>query len=158
MARAAADPTRRCVTEVVLQRRDEVVRRNRHRCRRWGAEKFCEPRRPSRPLPAGGPATHEPSHVEPPLQGWGPRGRRCLDSGRRVWAFRPHRHTETTMALLRHCLQELRTRHPEGDVPVAGAMPPWPAQRRQGPGSLLLVPGHRGHSGRAIVAPRQPSA
>jgi hypothetical protein len=65
---------------------------------------------------------------------------------------------ETTMALLRQCLQELRTRHHEWDVPAGG----WPQSRPMLQQALreLSLPAHaeRNHRRREIASHGRPAA
>lgn len=56
------------------------------------------------------------------------------------------------MALLRQCLQELRTKQHEWDAPAE-----WPQPQPQRPGSALLSRNERHHGGRAIVSRRVPT-
>jgi hypothetical protein len=57
------------------------------------------------------------------------------------------------MALLRQCLQELRTKQHEWDVSAEWPEPKPPPQR---PGSALLSRNERHHGGRAVASRRVP--
>lgn len=61
------------------------------------------------------------------------------------------------MALLRQCLQELRTKHHEWDAPVGSAMQA-KVERPRRPESSLLLQGDRSHGGPAIASHRLPAA